>query len=59
MGNLGTDVQRVGRLAFGLWGDTLKPGLVDNASASSVVSGDTTGGPLVADSCPQTMSLLG
>jgi hypothetical protein len=28
LGDLGTDVRRVGRLACGLWVDALKPGLV-------------------------------
>jgi len=36
LGDLGTDVRRVGRLASGLWVDVLKPGLVGAGGAASV-----------------------
>jgi hypothetical protein len=47
LGDLGTDVRRVGRLASGLWVDALKPGLVGVGGAASVVGGDAAGSPLV------------
>jgi hypothetical protein len=38
LGDLGTDVRRIGRLACGLWVDALKPGLVGAGGTASVVS---------------------
>jgi hypothetical protein len=54
LGDLDTDVRRLGRLASGLWVDALKPGLVGAGGAASVVGGDAAGGPLGADRGPQT-----
>ena len=49
LGDLGTDVRRVGRLASGLWVDALKPGLVGAGGVALVtVVGDAAGGPLGA-----------
>ena len=45
LGDLGTDVRRVGRLASGLWVDVLKPGLVSDGGAASEVGGDAACGP--------------
>jgi hypothetical protein len=52
LGDLGTDVRRVGRLACGLWVDALKPDLVGAGGAASVVGGDAAGGPLGAPKLP-------
>jgi hypothetical protein len=49
LGNFGTDVRRVGRVACGLSVDALKPVLVGAGGAASVVFGDAAGGPLGAD----------
>ena len=59
LGDLGTNVCRVGRLASGLGScfgvDSLKPGLVGACGAAVVaVGGVATGGPLGADRGPKT-----
>ena len=49
LGNFGTDVRRVGRLASGLWVDALKPGVVGAGGVALIaVGGDAAGGPLGA-----------
>ena len=53
LGDLDTDVRRLGRLASGLWVDALKPGLVGAGGAASVVGVDAAGGPLGADAAPK------
>jgi len=49
LGDFGTDVRRVGRVACGLRVDALKPGLVGAGGATSLVFGDAAGVPLAAD----------
>jgi hypothetical protein len=55
LGDLGTDVRRVGVFAFGLGIDVLEPGPVGADGATSVVvGGDAAGGPLGAVRGPQS-----
>jgi hypothetical protein len=55
LGDFATDVRRVGRLASGLWVDSLKPGLVDASGVALVaVCGDAAGGPLGTERSPKT-----
>jgi hypothetical protein len=50
LGDLGSDVRRVGRLSSGLWVDALKPGLVGAGGVTLVaVGGDAAGGHLGDD----------